>query len=370
MQFKEVIGHQEVKQRLVQMVTSNRLPHALLLSGVSGVGKLSLALALSRYVQCTQRTATDACGVCPSCRKHNIAQHPDMHYTFPVIKSARCDAYLPAWRKMILQPPYFEIQHWLVAMGAENAQAIIYGDEGRVIQQKLSKKAYESHYKVMLIWLPERMNAECSNRLLKLLEEPSPNTLLILVSNHPEQMLPTILSRCQTVAVAPLSQQEIATALEQNYHLTPEDALSVARVANGNYTKSVEIISLSEENQLFFDLFVQFMRQAYSRKIKEIRAWTEQVAKLGRERQKNLLAYMQRMVRENYIYNMQQPQLNYMSDQEMQFASRFAPFINERNIIKVIEELEIAERDIAGNANAKIVLLDLSISMILLLKNS
>lgn len=367
--FRDIVGQNAVKQRLIQAANSGKVAHALLFSGIEGIGKLSMALAFARYIQCTQRTATDACGVCPSCRKHNKAMHPDMHYTYPTIKKILCDSYIESWRDMIVtQQGYTTLTEWLHRIQAENSQAYIYTKEGDEIQRKLSLKPYESEYKIMLIWLPERMNAECGNKLLKLIEEPPAKTIFLLVSNKPEEVLGTIVSRSQPVAMPPIAPHDIAQALVQRFTLTLEDATHVARTAQGSFAKAIEEISLSEEKALFFDLFVRFMRLAYGRNIKELRTWTEEVAKLGREAQQRYLSYAQYMIRENFIYNLRQPELTYLTPTEENFSARFSPFVNERNIEQIMEQLALAEEHISRNGNARIILFDLSISMILLLK--
>lgn len=221
----------------------------------------------------------------------------------------------------------------------------------------------------MIIWLPERMNVECANKLLKLFEEPYPNTLFLLVSNAPDQLLATIRSRVQQITLPALSLDAIAEALQQQYGISDIDARAIAHLSSGSYLKACDNLSLNEDNKLFFDLFVQLMRLSYARRVKELKAWSEDTADMGRERLRRFIAYASRMIRENYIYNLGQPMLNYMTADESQFSTRFAPFINERNVQEIINILNAAESDIGQNANAKIVLFDLAVKLILLLKN-
>ena len=221
----------------------------------------------------------------------------------------------------------------------------------------------------MIIWLPERMNVECANKLLKLFEEPYPNTLFLLVSNAPDQLLATIRSRVQQITLPALSLDAIAEALQQQYGISDIDARAIAHLSSGSYLKACDNLSLNEDNKLFFDLFVQLMRLSYARRIKELKVWSEDTADMGRERLRRFIAYASRMIRENYIYNLGQPMLNYMTADESQFSTRFAPFINERNVQEIINILNAAESDIGQNANAKIVLFDLAVKLILLLKN-
>ena len=213
------------------------------------------------------------------------------------------------------------------------------------------------------------MNVECANKLLKLFEEPYPNTLFLLVSNAPDQLLATIRSRVQQITLPALSLDAIAEALQQQYGISDIDARAIAHLSSGSYLKACDNLSLNEDNKLFFDLFVQLMRLSYARRVKELKVWSEDTADMGRERLRRFIAYASRMIRENYIYNLGQPMLNYMTADESQFSTRFAPFINERNVQEIINILNAAESDIGQNANAKIVLFDLAVKLILLLKN-
>lgn len=366
--FKDVIGQEETKQRLIQEVNEGRIPHAQIICGPEGVGKLPLALAYARYISCTHRTATDACGSCPACVKFNKLIHPDMHFVFPVVKSGRSDDYIVEWRRLVLNNPYFNLNHWLNEIAAENAQAVIYTKESDEIMKKLSLKSSEGGYKITLIWLPEKMQLACANKLLKLLEEPPEKTLFLLISEAPEMILPTILSRTQRLNVRKIDETSIADALQKKYGIEPIQGQSIAHLANGSFTKALEAIHLNEENQLFFDLFVNLMRLSYQRKIREMKLWSDQVAGMGRERQKNLLSYCQRMVRENFMFNLRQKELSYMTPDEQHFATRFSPFINERNVMGIMDELSEAQQHIEQNVNAKMVFFDFALKTIVLLK--
>ena len=279
------------------------------------------------------------------------------------------DDYIDEWRKCLSENQYLSLEQWLSYIDAENSQVSIYADESREIIRKISLKTYESDYKIMIIWLPELMNPVCANKLLKILEEPYEKTVFLLVSNQPDKILGTILSRSQRINMRVVSPEKISEALQRRYSLGQQDADAVAHIANGNFIKALETIQLSEENQYFFDLFVRLMRLAYSRKIKDLKAWSEEAADMGREKEKRFLAYTQRMLRENYIYNLHIPEISYLNSREEQFSTRFAPFIHERNIISLMNELSKAESDISQNANGKIVFFDLAIKMIMLLKS-
>lgn len=373
MYFKDVIGQDEVKRQLIRSVQTGQIAHAQLFCGPGGIGKFPLALAYARYILCTGRGETDACGQCPSCKQLNNLMHPDLHFVFPVVKNEKkkkrvSDDYIAEWRSFLAENAYFNIDRWLEHIEAANSQAMIYADESAEILRKISMKPFEAEYKVMMIWLPERMNAVCANKLLKILEEPYEKTVFLLVSDQSAAILGTILSRAQHIRMRPLPEEQIASSLTERYSLSAEDAAAVAHMAGGSYLQALETIRVSEENRLHFDLFVRLMRLAYGRKIKELKAWSEEAADLGRERERKFLQYAQRMLRENYIYNVRQPEINYMTAEEAQFSSRFAPFIHERNVIPIMEELGRAYDDIGQNANGKIVFFDLSIKMIMLLK--
>lgn len=371
--FRDVIGQEAAKQRLLQEAGEGRIPHAQLFCGPEGAGKLPLALAYAKYLCCTNSGPEGACGTCPSCVKWNKLVHPDVHFMFPIVKSAKgkkevCDDYLADWRHLLMNNPYFALPHWLSAMGAENGQALIYARESDEITRKLSLKSVEGGYKITIIWLPEKMHEACANKLLKLLEEPPEKTLFLLVSEMPEQLLSTILSRTQRFSVPRIAEADIALALRDKYAVQSADADAIAHMANGSFVKALETISLNEENQLFFDLFVSLMRLAWQRKIRELKQWSEQVAGLGRERQKNFLDYCQRMIRENFIYNLHQPEMNYLTRPEENFAIRFAPFVNERNVVGIMEELSEAQLHIVQNVNPRMVFFDFALKMIMLLK--
>lgn len=372
--FKEVIGQESVKQRLKQEVQEGRIPHAQLFCGPAGAGKLPIALAYARYLCCPHRTEDDACGTCPSCIKWEKLVHPDVHFLFPIVNKAKspkvsvCDDFLPQWRQQLTDSTYFNLQHWLKDIGAENKQAQIFAQESDEIIRKLSLKSSEGGYKVTLIWQAEKMNQTCANKLLKLLEEPPLNTVFLLISETPETILPTILSRTQRIHIPPIEGNSLATALQMKYGVTSGDSTAIAHIANGNLIKALETIHLNADNEMFFKLFVSLMRLSYQRKIKEMKEWSEQIAGMGRERQKSFLAYCQRMIRESFIYNFHCPELNYLNTEENQFSSRFAPFINERNVWGIMEELSEAEVHIEQNVNARMVFFDFSLKMIVLLK--
>lgn len=382
-QFKDIIGQEDVKQRLVRSVGEGRIPHAQMLWGQSGVGKLQLAVAYAQYITCPNRSATDSCGVCPTCLQFGKLQHPDLHFVFPIYKEkpgrgSVCDDFIGKFREALLTRRYFDVNDWYGIIGAESKQGVIYEAESGEIMRKLSLKSYTGGYKTMIIWLPEKMHVACANKLLKILEEPPEKTLFLLVSEEPDLLLPTIISRTQQIKVSRLDEDVIAKALRERYgDMGEKEAADFAHIANGSFLKALHAVDENEENRVNFDYFVRLMRQAWAvgqlkdyTALMELRKWSDSIASasVGRERQKNFLQYMQRQIRENYIRNIGIEQLNYQTTDESRFSEKFAPFINERNVVQLMEQLALAQRQIEQNGNAKMIFFDLCLQMIVLLK--
>lgn len=376
MQFKDIVGHEQTKQLLRQAVLEGRVPHAQLFCGPAGIGKLPLALAYAQYLQCEHRTAEDSCGVCPTCLQYRRLQHPDLHFAFPIVKTDSgdvCDDFADRWREQLTEAPYFDLDDWMRRLGVETKQSMIYEKESGEIMRKLNLKAFGDGYKVMLIWLPEKMNTTCANKLLKLLEEPPEKTLFLLVSEQPESLLSTILSRVQQVRLSRLSEAEIM----QGAGVTQD----IAHIANGSLLAAIRLRDEDEQNHRFHLDFVQLMRDAYTigqiqdpvkkfESLQRLRDWSQYMAdsKMGREKQKAFLQYAQRQVRENYIYNFAQPEMNYLTSEEQGFSERFARFIHADNVEKIMHELDLAEQQINQNGNAKMIFFDLALQMIVLIK--
>lgn len=381
MLFKDIIGQDAVKARLRQAVQDGRISHAMLFTGAGGVGKLPLALALAQYMACPNRTPEDSCGKCPTCLQYQKLQHPDLFFAYPVVKpegklEVVCDDYGKEWRQLILERPYFDLADWHEAMGASNKQVMIYEKESSEILRKLSLKAYGSGFKVMIIWLPEKMNEVCANKLLKIIEEPPQKTVFILVSEEHQRLLQTILSRVQEVPLPRLSEDEITAALRAaDDELSASDAIDFAHMANGSYLTALKLMRADEQNQQFFDWFVALMRNAWSvghRQdydcLLELRKWAAEMSAAGREKQKAFLEYAQRQVREYYVFNFGLPEINYQTAAERQFAVKFAPFINENNVQRLMDQLQLAQRQIEQNGSARIIFFDLCLQTIVLIK--
>ena len=351
MRFNEVIGQKEAQNRLLQMVGEQRIPHAILLCGPSGCGKMALALAFASYLLGENDSE-------PTPQKRNVEamlrnwEHPDLHFTYPVIRPAGTSSehkmvsgdFAREWREILMKGPYFTMDQWLDCMKAANQQAQIGAGESDELMRKLSLKSSQGGFKVSIIWLPERMNAECANKLLKLLEEPPYQTVFLLICEAPELLLDTI-----------------------RRGIDAEPARCIARVANGSWLKALETLDADNENRRFLDIFISLMRLSYQRNVHELKTWSETVAGFGREKQRRMLSYFARMIRENFIYNFGLSDLNYMTADEENFSKRFARFINEANVIEISELLTKTQRDIGQNANAKIVFFDLALKMIVLI---
>lgn len=367
MSIKEVIGQQEVWNRLMKMALENRIPHALMFCGPEGCGKLAMALAFASYLL----------GDSPMLNKW---EHPDLHFTFPTIKTSDMSSdhipvsedFIREWREMLLKDgAYVLIDEWMQKMGKSdtdlNKQAIITVEESNNLAKKLIMMSSQGGYKISLIWLPERMNQQSANKMLKLLEEPPRQTLFLLVSEHPELLLETIRSRTQRIDFKKIATEDIEQALIERRALEPNMAHRIARIANGNWNAALEELNAGNEKRQHLDMFIMLMRLAYMRNIHDLKKWSEVVSTFGREKQKRMLDYFMHMLRESFMYNFRQPELNYMTQEEENFAKNFARFINEANIIDISNLFEESKRFIAQNANPKIVFFDLALKNIVLL---
>jgi DNA polymerase III subunit delta' len=371
--FNRVIGQEEAKQRLRQLVDEERIPHALMFTGPTGSGKMSLALAFASFLlgerwdgKSVLKSSTAIANAEAMLAKW---QHPDLHFSYPTIKpkgagsdaKITSDDYAKEWRQMLADDTYFSLEQWMILMKAERQQAVIFEAESDRLTRKLNMKSTLNGYKVSVIWLPERMNQTCANKMLKLLEEPPKKTVFLLVSEHPELLLETIRSRVQSFAVPRLENEAIADALTTRRGIETGDAERIARMAMGNWLKATEEIDAGNENKEFFNIFVSLMRFAFKKDVRQLKAWSNTVADFGREKQKRLIAYMMQMVRENFMYNFHDPSLCYMTKDEEEFAKNFAPFINERNVMLLQQQLQQMTRDIGQNANAKIQFFDFAL---------
>ncbi len=372
MKFSDIPGHDQAKGRIRAMIDSDRIPHALLIEGQPGIGKFMLARATAQYIHCENRKNGDSCGVCPACIQHQTFNHIDTIFSFPVAKKGGknvvSDDYINEWRKFLDKSPFMNFQEWMKSLDSIKTQPQIYTSESDKLSRDLNFTSHRAKYKVVLLWLPERLREEAANKMLKLIEEPHDDTLFILVSNNSKEILPTIYSRTQRIELKRLTDDDVSAYLENNYPIDHSDALAIAHLSEGSVLRAIDALSLSKEGQKFFEMFKSLMRLAYQRKVKELKDWAIEVDSMGREQSIRFLTYCERLIRENFIFNLNIRQLNFMNRDEHDFSKNFARFVNERNVIKIIDELDSACVDIAGNGSGKIVLFDMAVRMIILLK--
>jgi len=382
MYFSEVIGLEEVKKRLIITANDNRISHAQLFLGPEGSGKLALALAYAQFIACEDKQEQDSCGKCHSCNKYNKLIHPDLHFVYPVAKTKKftnpkSDDFLSEWRKFVLDSPYHTLNAWLDFIGTENAQGSIYAHESQEIIRKLNMKTFEAEYKIMIIWMPEKMNISAANKLLKMIEEPPQKTLFILVSENEEEIIATIRSRVQLIKVSKIDKISMFNSLKSKFNLPDAEINNVVKLANGNYVNAVNILKarnkslfqdtvVDDSSVIFFGLFSKMMRICYTANVPEIILWVNEMADLGREKQKNYLIYALRMLRENFILNLvpeKSDELVFLANEEADFSKKFSAFIHKKNIFFLYEEIDKAYQHIERNANDKILFLDMGLKL-------
>lgn len=374
MLFDQVLGLPHLKAHLTSSADAGRIPHAQLFVGPEGCGLLPMALAYAEYVICRNDRGDTA----PCRQKFAQLAHPDLHFAFPVAtsdkvqKNAVSDHYMQEWRQFVHDQPYGNLFDWYRCIDIEKKQGQIGVYEALDVVKKLSFKAYEGGYKVMIIWMAERMNNSAANKLLKLIEEPPEKTVFLLLCQEEEQILQTIRSRCQALHFPPLPQDVIAAALIQR-GATKQEAMRMAQEANGNFNKALDLLNRDSEDLVFEKWFIQWVRSAFKAKgnkgaIHELLLWSEELAKTGRETQKNFLQYCLMAMRQALMLNYGVHELTYMNIHTDGFQlGKFAPFVHENNILDIVAELESAMYHVERNGNAKIIFTDLSIKLTRLL---
>ncbi|MCM1483792.1 MAG: DNA polymerase III subunit delta [Muribaculaceae bacterium] len=374
MRFCDIPGHNDVKARLRHMAETDRIPHAILLEGPEGTGKLSLARAFTQYLHCTARTPDgEPCGRCPSCRQHQAFNHVDTFFVYPVVKTDKMtgapisEQFIDQWREFIKDNIYPDFRVWADMFGKKNARPVTYVTESAEVLRKLALTAVTSRYKVVLWWLPELMVPEAANKLLKIIEEPFSDTVFVMVSNSPRDILLTIYSRLQRLSCRRLPDDVVAHELVQRHGITMEKAASVAHLSLGSMLKAEQVLNESEFNDAALERFKQLMRLAYQRKVADLRRWAHDLADEGREYEIRFYEYAIRMMRENFMFRFNIPDLTYLSSGEEAFSTNFARFITEQNVEKLISTFEKARTDIAGNGNGKMINFDTAIKVIMLL---
>ena len=375
MQFSEIIGQDDTRQLLLRAVQTNHLAHALLFDGPEGSANLALALALAQYVNCEDRQGSgtpdaDACGRCASCVKMQKLVHPDLHLVFPVANLARgktSEAYLTEFRAFILDQPYRTLPDWLDRMGADNKQGNISAEEARQILQKLSLKAYEGAYKIMLIWLPELMNVASANALLKVLEEPPAQTLFLLVTNQPDKLLITILSRTQRVALRAFTDGDVATYLRQHRNLDETTARRLAYLADGNLADALHL-STQTGTADEHTWFAEWMRDCYRQDLAKLVKQAEQFDGFSKEKQKGLFDYSIRLCRDVFLWQQGAGELLRLPDDELAFVKNFAKVLSTAHVERIVADLNQGAYHLERNARARMVLLDLSLTFARLIR--
>ena len=375
MNFSQIPGHKEIIGKLIRSVQEERVSHAQLFAGPEGCGSMALALAYARFISCENRTEHDSCGTCKSCVKYEKMIHPDLHFVFPVIKGKKAtdpvsDNYIEEWRDFVKKSPYFTINNWLDSIEVGNAQGIIFASEASEIIKKLSLKSFESDFKIMIIWLPEKMHQATANKLLKMIEEPPEKTLFLLASEEPDKVIPTILSRCQLVKIPPFSSHDIEKYLTQRFNIAVDKAADISCVSKGNIIRAIELCENEDSSLANLDRFKSLMRFAWKRDIISLINWSEEIAATGREAQKNFISFSMRILRENLMLSLDQlkNKLVFLTGEEATFSGNFHPFINQNNIYPLSEEFNLIYSHIEANGNAKILFLDLALKVTRLIR--
>lgn len=370
MKFKETVGHEDEKKKLAAMADSGKLPHAILLHGPSGIGKFQVARAFIQYIFCTDRSNGDSCGRCPNCLQTSKLNNPDVHFIFPIVKSKSqilSADFAEEWKEFISGHPYMSTEEWLETIDAGNSRPMIHVTESEELLRLSGLSSYGTGYKVFVIWQPEKMNVEAANRLLKVIEEPFEDTLFVLVSNDPGEILPTVMSRLQAIEFKPLPEEEI-TAYLCREGKPYEEAVSLAKIAKGNMNRAYMLASSGGELKEFADNFMGVMRAAYARRMPDLKNFADSFAGYGREKSLRMLDYFARMVRESFISNLKISSIQSMTPGERMFVERFGPFINAANVEELAHEIDRAKEDISRNANQKIVFFDFMLELTRLIR--
>ncbi|WP_300256565.1 ATP-binding protein [uncultured Alistipes sp.] len=380
MRFADIIGQEDLKRHLARSVDAGRVSHAQLFTGASGYGSLALAVAYVQYLCCRHRREGDSCGECPDCKQIEALAHPDLHLVFPVNKQGKksgeamlSDEFLPQFRALFAERRgYFSSQEWYDRLDlGKTLKGMISAREADEMIRKLSFKSYEADYKAMLIWLPETMNEEASNKILKILEEPWERTVFLLVSEQPDRLLPTILSRTQEVSVPRIAPEILEREAALRGVTDPTQARNMARLSGGDLLE-LEHLAAGENEGLrkeYFDLFCGLMRLSYNDKHLELIGWAEEVAQLSREQQRGFLRNAARLLRESFMLHAGLGEIGYLWGEELSFCSKFAPFVGTQNIEPLIAEIERAGAQIAQNGNPTIVFTHFALTVSKMIKH-
>jgi DNA polymerase III subunit delta' len=381
MLFSEIIGQDEIKRRLIHTVLEGRVSHAQLFTGPEGSRKLALAIAYAQFINCRNRQNVDpetglpgdSCGTCPSCIKYEKLAHPDLHFIYPIastkdVKNPMSRDFLKSWRQSLLENDFrLTLFDWYEAIGIEKKQGIINADDCSEILRTLSYKSYESEYKVMILWMVEKLYHSAAPKILKILEEPPDKTLFILITENQDQIINTILSRSQIVRIPRLSDQDVTASLQK---LCPDPGTDIERVvplAEGNLTRACKMLRKDEDESFMVENYIKWMRLCYANKIQETLEFVTEISRIGRERQKAFLGYSARIIRHGMLLHYTLPQLTRLNKEEKDFLVKFSRAITNVNILQMASALEDAQYHIERNANASILFMDLSFTMTSLL---
>ena len=369
MLFNQIIGQEHIKKHLQVSAKNGRIPHAQLFVGKEGSGTLPMAIAYAQFLLCHFSDNAEICNL-----KCDKLQHPDLHFAFPVTSNENVkkhpvsNLFLEDWREFIATQPYGSLFNWLQHIGVENKQGIIGVDEASAIVKKLQLKSYEGGFKVMLIWMAEKMNIAAANKLLKLIEEPPAKTIFVLITENEEKIINTIKSRCQALHFPVLSEQDIANTLVVNHQVEDKEAVKIAHQAEGNFNKALHLLHNDSSDLIFEEWFVAWVRTAFRAKgnaavVQQLIEWSDTIAKTGRETQKRFLDYCLQFFRQAMLLNYKSDNLVFMETKSGFDLSKFAPFVHAENILDIEKELNEAMYHIERNGNAKIILLDLSMKL-------
>lgn len=382
MLFRDVLGQDHIKTHLTQSAENGRIPHAQLFVGPEGCGTLPMAIAYAQYILCENKNGENSGGIEACNLKFNSVSHPDLHFAFPVTTSEKVKSkpvssyYMEEWRQLIKQQPYGNLFDWYKLLGVENQQGQIGVEEAQEIVKALSLKSYEGGYKVMLIWMADKLNIAAANKLLKLLEEPPNKTVFILIAEDENQIINTIKSRCQVLHFSPLSEEVIKNALIKYFSLESSVAAKIAHQADGNYNKACDLVYHDTEDSQFEEWFIFWIRSAFKAKgnksaVHDLISWSEEIAKNGRETQKQFLNFCLDFFRQAMLLNYKAEDLVFLEPKSEKFKlENFASFVHGNNILEISDELQDAIYHIERNGNSKIILTDLSIKLTRLLHKS
>jgi len=379
MLFSEILGQEHIKNHLTQSVDNGRIAHAQLFIGPEGSGTLPMAIAYAQYLLCNNSNGENSDGNAACNLKFNSMSHPDLHFAFPVTTSEKVKSkpvsnyYLEEWRRLLNEQPYGNLFDWYKLLGVDNKQGNISVEEAQEIVKSLALKSYEGGYKVMLIWMAEKMHTAAANKLLKLIEEPPNKTVFILIAEDEEQIINTIKSRCQILHFPPLAENDIKQGLIKQYNLDDSIATKIAHQSNGNYNKACDLVYQDSEDLQFESWFIMWIRSAFKAKgnkaaIHDLISWSETISRTGRETQKQFLHFCLDFFRQALLMNYSANQLVYFEPKSENFKlENFAPFVHDNNILEISKELQEAIYHIERNGSSKIILTDLSIKLTRLL---